>query len=420
MSPKSIQCPNCTGPVKPDPASQTLLCSYCNHHFENPIYKRQTIPRQGDGADRTTRNILLIILLPTAIGMVIAIVSVALFSVRSCQTAIATTGISSPQIPINPATRTPTPAQAVSPDVALELKLDRYIDCMARAFPRAQQSMERYRSWVDMQRGPTCKERYVSWGLYAMYADAPKRCHEQVGEANAAEPQLPTLHQAATEFVTAAASMEPVMKAASEYYDKAMYKVDNCAKGKAFHLQLVTLYNNFHSKQQILSQNIEHYSKGALDRCLAQTAADPEAAAAHQWAVLIKTGGAMIEAFRVENRKKKPSLDLIKGQIAAVTQAQGALDAMSEQHKEAAGYHWSHKSDIDKFVEGAVAFLSSGGGKRLNSSARFFRRNGSPLKSLDGTFENLLVRYNEVLADYEQNKYCGRLLPCEESRCPIR
>jgi hypothetical protein len=71
-------------------------------------------------------------------------------------------------------------------------------------------------------------------------------------------------------------------------------------------------------------------------------------------------------------------------------------------------------------TEGAVAFLKAEGGKRLNSTARFFRRNGHELKSLDGTFEKVQVQFNAILEDYRENRYCGSLLSCDEMRCPVR
>ena len=424
MSLKVVKCPNCTAPVKPEPNLEILFCGYCNHHFENPIYRKPgtgtSVPVKVDVGAKITRSVLLFYLLPSSIGLIIAIVVVLGVAVRSSQTVTNTTSttITIPSFPN--VSQANNAAQHSSPDIALEMKLDKYIDCLEFAFPRAAQSMDRYRSWVDMKKGPTCKERYVSWGLYAMYKDAPKRCQEYVGTANAAEPQLPSLHQAAIEFYTAAAALEPVMAAASEYYDKKMYSVDDCEKGRALHPQLVALFDNFIMKQQVLRQNIEHFSKGALERCLTRTAADPGAAAAYQWALLMKTAGGMIEAFRAESQKKKPSEEIIKNHIAAVSGVAGALDAVSDKHKEAAGYDWSKKNDIDSFIAGAVAFLKSKGGQKLNSTARFFRRNGSPLKTLDGTFENLQVRYNAILEDYGRNTFCGTLLSCTEDRCPVR
>ena len=47
-------------------------------------------------------------------------------------------------------------------------KSNAYTALMNRTL-RAIQSWERYASWVDMKKGPTGKERYISYGLYSLY-----------------------------------------------------------------------------------------------------------------------------------------------------------------------------------------------------------------------------------------------------------
>ena len=47
-------------------------------------------------------------------------------------------------------------------------KSNAYTGLMNRTL-RAIQSWERYGSWVDMKKGPTGKERYITYGLYSLY-----------------------------------------------------------------------------------------------------------------------------------------------------------------------------------------------------------------------------------------------------------
>ena len=83
MSRKSIKCPNCNGPVKPNQKDPTLSCGYCNHHFENPVYRapRASTPvgggRSAVGTPKISRRVLVIILvaslLPILVGLVFAL-----------------------------------------------------------------------------------------------------------------------------------------------------------------------------------------------------------------------------------------------------------------------------------------------------------------------------------------------------------
>jgi hypothetical protein len=251
-----------------------------------------------------------------------------------------------------------------------------------------------------------------------MDEDAPKMCRELVESANAAAPAIPPLHEVASSFAVAVARLEPVMRAVAHYFDKKQYALDDCAKAQALHPQLMALYQELDVQHQMLRQHLEHYARGTLKRCLDRTAANPEMAAGHYWANLIVQSEETVALFRAEAKKDKPDLDAVKRQTALLNEAAAALNALSDQHKQAAGY--SYESNVNNFIEGAMAFLASKGGKKLNSSARFFRRTGTPLVRLEGTLEYFLSRYNKVLDDYKQNQFCGQLLPCDKTRCPDR
>ena len=71
-------------------------------------------------------------------------------------------------------------------------KSNAYTGLMNRTL-RAIQSWERYGSWVDMNKGPTGKERYITYGLYSLY-DVNSEI-EKAEEAMASEPKLPAIDE---------------------------------------------------------------------------------------------------------------------------------------------------------------------------------------------------------------------------------
>ncbi len=76
-------------------------------------------------------------------------------------------------MPLAGRAQVPAPSAASAPTGEAELqaaitKSNAYTALMNRTL-RAIQSWERYASWVDMKKGPTGKERYISYGLYSLY-----------------------------------------------------------------------------------------------------------------------------------------------------------------------------------------------------------------------------------------------------------
>jgi hypothetical protein len=106
--------------------------------------------------------------------------------------------------------------------------------CLDRA-ARALQSEERYRSWRTGDAAPTCSERYLMYGLYELYDDAPGRC----GEASQAAAPSSSLQTATTELQAALAALTPIVKAAAAYYQAEDWKDDACAQARALHEQLL-------------------------------------------------------------------------------------------------------------------------------------------------------------------------------------
>ena len=115
-------------------------------------------------------------------------------------------------------------------------KSNAYTALMNRTL-RAVQSWERYRSWVDMQRGPTGRERYISYGLYSLYDVTSEiaRAEEAINQ----EPALSGLDDVVRRYIQAYQALAPLITRAERYYERKDYRDDNMAEGRALHGQMV-------------------------------------------------------------------------------------------------------------------------------------------------------------------------------------
>ena len=111
---------------------------------------------------------------------------------------------------------------------------------------RGVDSWERYKSWVDLKKGITGKERYVSYGLYSLYDDVTKKLVPEAREAaqNMA-PKLPALDQAALSYTKALEALHPIVSEANAYYERQDYRDDNFVKAKEMHPKLVAAFETF-------------------------------------------------------------------------------------------------------------------------------------------------------------------------------
>jgi hypothetical protein len=139
------------------------------------------------------------------------------------------------------------PADTVSAETdegrlnATTVKFNAYVGFMNRTL-RAVQSIDRYRSWVNMKTGPTGRESII-YGLYEVY--------DTTREASAAtaaltqEPLLTELDSAMRDYIAANAALGPILNEANAYYERKDYKDDKMAGGKALHARIVAAAEPF-------------------------------------------------------------------------------------------------------------------------------------------------------------------------------
>ena len=132
-------------------------------------------------------------------------------------------------------------AAAVGPtseDAALQAttaKFNAYVAYMNRTL-RVIESLDRYKSWVNMKTGPTGRERYI-YGLYEVYDVRNERAEAE--KAMTAVPLLPDLDDAMRAYIASNDKLSPILDKAAGYYSRADYKIDHMAQGRVFHAAIV-------------------------------------------------------------------------------------------------------------------------------------------------------------------------------------
>ncbi|MCG7394641.1 YiiG family protein [Microvirga sp. ACRRW] len=131
----------------------------------------------------------------------------------------------------------PNAAQQQADAAALQAvtgKMNAYVALMNRTM-RASESIARYKSWVDMDKGPVNTNR--AFGLYQLY-DVTKLVADASKALNT-EPKLADLDASMKAYIEAYSQLAPIVDEANTYYERKDYLDDNLARGKQIHTRLV-------------------------------------------------------------------------------------------------------------------------------------------------------------------------------------
>lgn len=226
------------------------------------------------------------------------------------------------------------PARAAnepSSSADLTQKLNAYVGCINRLSARAFDSRSRYFSWAAKS-GPTGKERII-YGTYTIYDTSD--CRKNVEAANALAPRDAELEAAATGFAEAAATLEPLLKEADDYYTQENYKDDRMAKGKALHTRLVAAWDSFAAADRKLRAGVEAINdRRAAEKLAAIEQSEGRKARYH------------IEATMIAAKRVMRANEADKPDLAAITAAVG---------------------DYEAAVNAAAPFAASDGGAKIGS-----------------------------------------------------
>jgi Protein of unknown function (DUF3829) len=286
---------------------------------------------------------------------------------------------------------TTSPVRAEAP--SLTQKMNAYVGCINRLSARAYESRSRYFSWAG-KNGPTGKERII-YGTYTIYDTSD--CRKNVDKANAVEPREAELESAASAYVEAVVTLEPLLKEADDYYRQENYKDDKMAKGKALHPRLVAAWNAFASADQKLRTGVEIIQdKRAAERLAEIERTEGRSARYH------------VEALMVRAKAVIRSHDTSPANLAGITAALAEYEGIVKATEEHAGANPDSKIG-SSFIGNAKSFLttakqlmrrlrdktpySSGEKMILNSGGGGWMVEGSPAR-LTRDYNQLIESYN--------------------------
>lgn len=223
----------------------------------------------------------------------------------------------------------PSPSAATAGEADLQAaiaKSNAYTALMNRTL-RAIQSWERYASWVDMKKGPTGKERYITYGLYSLYDVAGEI--KRAEEAATKDPALPEIDATIGRYIKAYQELAPLITRAERYYERKDYRDDNAAEGRQLHALMVPAAVAFLDERATLDAQMRAYKRGLDGRELA--AIEQREGRSARWQVR----NVMINARAVMDlmpSNEKPVVDL-KAFDAAVAGYAAAIREM-DRYKE--------------------------------------------------------------------------------------
>ncbi len=143
-------------------------------------------------------------------------------------------------------------------DDTLVKKTNFYItECYNRYSNRIVESHNRYTSWLkNADQGPTGRESLV-YGLYDVNGDGAD-CQKAVASAKALDPSMPTLEDAADNYVTALKEVIGQIRGVYPYYEQEDYKDDAFAKGRSAHAALMESFKVFKDANATFAAEVDN------------------------------------------------------------------------------------------------------------------------------------------------------------------
>jgi hypothetical protein len=113
---------------------------------------------------------------------------------------------------------------------------------------RAIMSYDRYTSWCceNLKKGPTGKERYISYALYGLYSlSSPESWIDKFQGVPLRQPVFDNLDNATAALINTFLALHPIVQKADQYYTNELYQYDNAEGARSLHSDLYPLYEKF-------------------------------------------------------------------------------------------------------------------------------------------------------------------------------
>ena len=134
-------------------------------------------------------------------------------------------------------------------------KTNLYVKAL-NAVSSAQRSFDRYSSWLDVKKGPTGKERYISYGLYEISKSSVDEVKQAATKGPQLKPALSNLDAVIVRLAESFSALEPLVKKAHDYYEQEDFK-DDAAKGaKELHAAMMPLFESTFGAERELRRDL--------------------------------------------------------------------------------------------------------------------------------------------------------------------
>ncbi len=133
----------------------------------------------------------------------------------------------------------------------------------------AQRTYDRYASWVDMKKGPTGNERYITYGLYDISKSSVDDVMTAAKKGPGLSPPLPELEAIVARMAESFAALEPIVKKASDYYEQEDFRDDQAKGAKEFHARMLPLFQATFRAEAELRQGLDELKTQVDQRQLA-------------------------------------------------------------------------------------------------------------------------------------------------------
>lgn len=295
----------------------------------------------------------------------------------------------------------PTDTTAANPDDSLTKKLNAYVDLLNYVSDNVYSSYDRYGQWVDLQKGPTGKEKHL-YGLYQLsdyshYFDAAQTAHDL-------QPQI-DLDKDFPVYQAAYDHLKPLVTQAYTYYDQGDYKDDNFAKGLKIHADLVAAFLTFEAASTKFDTDYEVVDIAQRQKEIALYKQEGRLIAFNSASALYLSQQTYISIREQLSKNGNDASKLDINDLKTKTdQFDTLLTTLKSQQTDKAGlkteYGITGDSLYDSFVGDADAFIKS-----AKALYRGLRDQNLPARtdfadSTDGTPENLIKTYNQMVDSF--------------------
>ncbi len=262
------------------------------------------------------------------------------------------------------------------------------------AISSAQRSYDRYASWVDVKKGPTGKERYISYGLYEINKSSVDEVKEAAVKGTQLKPALPELEAIVLRLADSFRALEPIVKRAHDYYEQEDFKDDGAKGAREMHAEMMPLFEKIFTAERDLRHGLDALKAEVDQRQLAQI--EKTSGRKYEWHLRSYLLAAKAVISLLPENTDAPAIDgaVYKKRYAELENAYNAFQTFSSENPDEV-----KKVLLASFAETTVKdfFTASKFMRRVLEAGKLDRREYvTRLSELAKTYNDLIQRTNSM------------------------